>query len=296
MAENHIPDVYFLSGEKYDTPSKMSNALNYVLEYRRWSFFRYFWKRQLVGIKPSFSGDPAKCETLFHLINSIGAALKRKDVSAFICDTSNRHKKVSSNALEQIRESYCDCLDITRFDLPIFMLDGINGNYEHIVKRDGRELYLGGELPHLDGIILLSSVIAHPLCGVTGAVYNLGAGLASKRGKIKQRTLTKPRVNVDKCYFCKRCLRACPVNAIAMGDGHVVIDETQCVDCGRCVEIAKRCGISYDWNATPMHFQKMMVEYASAAADLLGRKAIFINLIAAADGAIEGLLVSRDSL
>ena len=288
--------VYSLSGKKYNTKSKLADALNYVLEYHRWPFLKNFWSRQLVGIKPSFADKCKKNDPLFNLLNSVGGSLKRKHISAFICDTSNRHKNISSNALEQIRESYCDFLENYVKELPIFMLDGINGSYESTSKVKGKEIYLGGELPHLDGLILLSTHFEHKLCGITGSIYNLGAGLASKRGKIKQHTTSKPQVNVNKCYSCKRCMHACPVNAISMQDNHVVINEKKCIDCGRCVEIARRCGISYHWNATPEHFQSLMTQYAAATLKVLSTKAIFINIIPGENQNITGVLIAKDPL
>lgn len=295
MAKQEKSNVYLVSGKEYKTNEKLAAAVNYILEYHRWPFLRNFWSRQLVGIKPSFAEKCDGRKTLFSLISSIGKALKKKKISAFICDTSNRHKKISSNALEQIRESYLDCQDFEQ-DLPVFMLDGINGSYEHCLKIKGEDIYLGGELPHLDGLVMISVLCKHPLCGITGAIYNLGAGLASKRGKIKQRTTSKPQVNVNKCYSCKRCLHACPVHAIVMGDNHVVIDEDRCVDCGRCVEIARRCGISYNWNATPEHFIESITKYASAAGKILSSKGIYVNIVTGKDESIECVLISKDPL
>ena len=296
MKNKQTSDVYFLPWKEYNTNAKLSDALNYVLDYNRLPFCRSFWSKQLVGIKPSCSKKCEQRKTFFSLVQSTGDLLKHREISAFICDTSNRHKKISSNALEQIRESYCEYMDEREQTLPIFMLDGINGSYEYTAKVKGNEVYLGGELPHIDGIIMMTSMCRHPLCGSTGALYNLGAGLASKRGKIKQRTLSKPQVNVEKCYSCKSCLHACPVNAISMKDNHVLIDEDLCVDCGRCVEIAKRCGISYHWDATPEYFQKRMIEYASAAVKILADKAIYINLIPGSDHDPEGILISKNPL
>jgi uncharacterized Fe-S center protein len=53
-----------------------------------------------------------------------------------------------------------------------------------------------------------------------------------------------------------RCVRECPSHAISIVDGHVAIESRQCVKCGRCVEIAHYGGITYDWNATPEHYNE----------------------------------------
>lgn len=38
----------------------------------------------------------------------------------------------------------------------------------------------------------------------------------------------------DDCVMCGMCAAACPVNAIATGDGKYEIDSTKCIDCGTC--------------------------------------------------------------
>ena len=38
----------------------------------------------------------------------------------------------------------------------------------------------------------------------------------------------------DKCIKCGGCIPVCPVEAISMKDGKVVIDEKKCISCGSC--------------------------------------------------------------
>jgi len=40
----------------------------------------------------------------------------------------------------------------------------------------------------------------------------------------------------DECIACGTCAGACPAEAIAEGDGKLVIDPETCVDCGTCVD------------------------------------------------------------
>ncbi len=42
------------------------------------------------------------------------------------------------------------------------------------------------------------------------------------------------RVISDACISCSACLDSCPVNAISMGDEHMVIDAGLCIDCAAC--------------------------------------------------------------
>ena len=273
------------------------SAMRSVLEHRAYHLFRSFYTKQLVGIHLSCKQPEKNKNILFPFIRDAASILKEKDTWAFICDTSNRHKNICSNALEQIETTCRDSLENLRDLLPFFMLDGINGNYEYIRRGKGGkdDAYLAGELNNLDALVVFSVPYTHDLCGVSGALFSTGAGLASKRGKIKLYTQNKPRVNVAKCYACRRCLHECPVDAISMGNRHVVIDDDKCVDCGRCVEIARRCGISYNWNATPDHFIDMMLNHSAAAMNLIHDKVIFISIIPDAEKNDKAeLLISRD--
>ncbi|MBQ6816637.1 MAG: 4Fe-4S binding protein [Clostridia bacterium] len=38
----------------------------------------------------------------------------------------------------------------------------------------------------------------------------------------------------DECINCGACAANCPVEAIAEGDEHFVIDAEKCIDCGAC--------------------------------------------------------------
>ena len=40
----------------------------------------------------------------------------------------------------------------------------------------------------------------------------------------------------DACISCGACTDACPVSAIAEGDGTYVIDADTCIDCGACAD------------------------------------------------------------
>ena len=40
----------------------------------------------------------------------------------------------------------------------------------------------------------------------------------------------------DACISCGACADQCPVEAIAEGDAHYVIDADKCISCGSCAE------------------------------------------------------------
>ena len=46
----------------------------------------------------------------------------------------------------------------------------------------------------------------------------------------------------EKCVGCKKCVKFCPMDCIAVKDGRAWIDEDECVDCGVCLKSA-RCPV-----------------------------------------------------
>ena len=48
----------------------------------------------------------------------------------------------------------------------------------------------------------------------------------------------KARINEEACNLCGECVGKCPVEAISLKDGRIVIDEKECLGCGFC---AARC-------------------------------------------------------
>jgi ferredoxin len=46
------------------------------------------------------------------------------------------------------------------------------------------------------------------------------------------------KVNKGKCTGCGDCVDVCPVEAISVENGKVVIDK-ECIECGACVNMCK---------------------------------------------------------
>ena len=44
-------------------------------------------------------------------------------------------------------------------------------------------------------------------------------------------------INKEKCLKCGACVNMCPVQAISIVNGVVVIDSKKCISCGTCASI-----------------------------------------------------------
>ncbi len=286
--------VYFVPASVRYASHRDILSLETVLAHRKYPFLSRLKKHGVVAVKSceNFAEPALPYATAFTRL------LKKSGQSAFLCGTSNRHMDYRSNGItcaHSVLEA-CDALGETA---SFMTLDGIYGEYEMSRKTHRcleRDVYLAGELPNLDGLISVCGFAPSDGLGLCGSIVNVGQGLASKKGKIHQRTTSCPRVNVKKCYACRRCVRGCPSHAISIVDGHVSIEARKCIKCGKCVEIAHYGGITYDWNASPDHYNASVAKHAKSALTVLENKVTCVNIIKRKEGhgSFAGAMVSHD--
>lgn len=253
---------------------RLQASIDNVLNFRAYRLLRIFAHEEVVGVKPCQNRAEHSLDYVAAVVNMLGT----RGVTPMVCDTTERYRDVKQNAVKRIEELAAHFTDPS---LPIVILDGIKGDHEVVVRANGDspEVCLAGELPALGGAVVVSCVEADPLAGMSAALVNLGIGFASKRGKIKHYAMDLPRVQQEKCYSCRSCLRKCPVGAIEMGDSHVVINAMRCINCGRCTEVARFGGIIYTWDATPEHFRTVVTAHARAAFNVLSHRVVCINVL-----------------
>lgn len=291
-----VPAVYHLPEEMMKSVSGAAKAVEIVLAHRGYWLLHMFKGGALVGVKPGGKD----VDEVMPFVRGTARAVYDFKQAAFICDTSSMHLSPSADGVSCMKKWLGK--GGAAGALPVVMLDGLKGGYEISGKTDKRipaGVFLAGELKNVSGMVSVSVVEPDELAGLSGAIVNLGAGLSSKRGKIIQRTMSAPRVNISKCYKCRKCIHECPVNAISMTTHGLKIDGRRCIFCGRCAEVAHYGGITFDWNATPEHFHKTVSSACSAVLDLLEGRVICINLVFGRQGRerkkhLKGVFVSRD--
>ena len=287
--------VYFIPASSLHKPDKDVLALNTVLEHQVFNLLSSFRKHGIIGVKLC-EHHPQHSAAYGHAFVSL---LKQNELSGFICNTSNRHINYKDNGIANAYTTIKIC-DKAHDAIPFMAIDGIYG--EHEISRKSHRLlkdnvYLAGELPNLDGLISVCCFDCSDQSNISSSIVNLGQGLASKKGKIYQRTTSCPQVNVHKCYACRRCVRECPSNAISIEDEHVVISKRKCIKCGKCVEIAHYGGITYDWNASIEHYDQSVTLHAKGVLALLNKKTLCVNIITRNnenDTSFVGAMISKD--
>lgn len=255
------------------SPGMLTAAIDNILNFRAYRLLRIFAHEEVVGVKPCHD----RAENTLPYVSSVVDMLRHRGVTPLVCDTTDRYRNINRNAIKRMEEL---ATHFAQPNLPIVILDGIKGEHELVVRHETLpDAHLAGELPSLGGAVMVSCVKPNALAGLSGTLVNLGAGFASKRGKIRHYAMHLPQVHQDKCYSCRRCLRECPVRAITMGASHVVIDQQRCINCGRCTEIARFGGITYAWDATPEHFRSMVTAHGRAAFQTLNHRVVCMNVL-----------------
>lgn len=302
--------VYHIPSQRNYSLEKALFSLEATLEHRMFKLLSRFRDSDLIGIKLDLFNDEHSFKVDPGYVSTVVDVIQNHSVVPFVCDTSRRYRRMHVTAPHYIQEAWKLGYAHDRINAPFLMLDGLNGQYEFAVHFDEmnqqKTAWLAGELQNIDGLIFISNLKRSELAGFNGAIYNLGVGLASRKGKIRHYTMNKPFVNATNCHTCRKCMRVCPTRAISLGEHSVIIDRNACIDCGKCVETAYFGGIRYKWNATPMHFQKKMVEHSRGTLEILKKKVLFINILnEQADGQEvtnkdqvfqESILISTDPL
>lgn len=52
--------------------------------------------------------------------------------------------------------------------------------------------------------------------------------------------------SLDSCQHCNQCIRVCPTGAICRQNNEIVIDSKKCINCGLCVTVCERKGLSVE--------------------------------------------------
>jgi uncharacterized Fe-S center protein len=145
------------------------------------------------------------------------------------------------------------------------MADGLAGNSEIKVEINAelnQTVKVAREARMTDVLIVLTHATGHIVCGFGGTIKNLGMGLASRQGKLRQHSTMAPEINKERCVLCGRCIKWCPEDAITAVDKKAFINADKCVGCGECLAVCQFDAVKFNWGAESADIQKQMAEHA----------------------------------
>ncbi|MCK4995123.1 MAG: DUF362 domain-containing protein [Candidatus Omnitrophica bacterium] len=206
---------------------------------------------------------------------------KIKSVAAkpFITETNVLYQGSRVNAVDHLMLASVHGFDPVTLGAPVIISDGFWGENAMDVKIDKKHfesVNIARPVMYFDSIVSIAHVTGHMLTGVAASLKNMGMGLASRTGKLKQHSNIKPHVKVENCTFCKRCIKHCPVEAIIEKDEKAFIKQDACIGCAECISVCKFGAIADDYGEDAKVLSEKMVEYAYGV--LLNiKKKVFFN-------------------
>jgi len=164
---------------------------------------------------------------------------------------------------------------------PIVVADGLKGFSGVKVKVNGlrlKEVEVAQAIAEADALVSLAHAKGHSRTGFGGALKNIGVGCLTKSGKAPLHLAMKPKIKVEVCNKCMKCVEFCPAKAIQLVDNHLKVIEEKCLwGCG-CWTI---CPINAITSWSEMHHPRnselsiRVADAASAIINLIGKDKVF---------------------
>lgn len=215
------------------------------------------------------------------LIKTIVDEAHRKSGNVFLTETATLYKGERENAVKHLMHAHKHGFGIEKVGAPFIMADGLTGNSEIEVAIDGireKSVKIAREIAIADVLIVVSHPTGHVQAGLGACLKNLGMGLASRAGKLRQHSAIKPEVTT-RCRFCKKCIKWCPEAAIVENGQQALVVSDKCIGCGECLTVCRYDAIKYDWGMESGQLQQRMVEHAYGVLKGKEDKCVFINVL-----------------
>ncbi len=199
------------------------------------------------------------------IVRAVVEAVKRAGGSPFLTETSTLYKGERSNAIDHLRHAFAHGFGFEAIGAPFIMADGLTGNSEQEVPIRGLlfdKVAIAREVLLADSLVAVTHATGHVGNGLAAAIKNLGMGLASRMGKLRQHSSLKPTVDPRACTFCAKCLRWCPAEAIVERGGKAFIVSEVCIGCGECLAVCRFDAVRHDWGPDIELLQRREAEHA----------------------------------
>jgi len=198
-------------------------------------------------------------------IEPVVRMIKSQGAKPFLCDSNVLYKSERDNAVDHLLLANRHGFTLENTGAPIVIADGIAGNNEIEITIDApinKKVALASEFITANSIIVVSHATGHLGVGLGASIKNLGMGMASRKGKLIQHSVSKPEINQEKCTACGICKKWCPEDCIAMYPEYAEINEDKCIGCGECLAVCRFSAVNFKWDSSSEELQKQIAEHA----------------------------------
>jgi uncharacterized Fe-S center protein len=200
----------------------------------------------------------------------------------FWTDTNTLYLGQRSNAVDHIALAEAHGFSMAETGVPVVIADGLTGRGEVRVPVPGvhsQEVGIAPAVAEAGALVVISHATGHLVAGFGGAIKNLGMGLSSRKGKLYQHSVVKPRVDEGICVGCRTCVAWCPTGAIAMRGDRAHIDPEACIGCGECLASCQIGAVQFQWRMASTGLQERMAEQAAGVARRLEGRVCYLTFV-----------------
>ena len=236
-----------------------------ILLFEKANLVNCFEAEDFIAIKTHFGEDGNTTHIPANYFPPLVDKLKNLGCKPFLTDTCVLYASERSDAVKHLHLAEKHGFTVEQTGAPIVIADGLRGSNETEVKIPGElfsEVSIATEAVTANAMIVTTHVTGHIASGIGGAIKNIGMGLASRKGKLRQHSSVKPSINGPKCTGCGSCLLWCPQVAITMNGDVAIINGEKCIGCGECLTVCRFDAVNYNWQTSSEDLQKKMTEHA----------------------------------
>ena len=216
------------------------------------------------------------------IVKVIVSMVKEKGGFPFLTETSTLYAGQRSNAIDHLVQAFSHGFTYENTGAPFIMADGLTGNSEIEIPISGiifKKVSIAREIAFTDALIAVSHATGHGGTALAACLKNIGMGLSSRKGKLRQHSSIKPYIDTVKCTFCKKCINWCPTVAIIEKAGKAYINQKKCIGCGECLAVCNFDAVKYNWGIQSADLQKRISEHALGVIQNIRGKSFFFNFL-----------------
>jgi hypothetical protein len=277
---NDSSTVFFAELSPNSTLDERTAAMKRLLEGA--GYPEMFAEPEKIGVKIHVGEKNNTTYVSPDVVRVVVLPLNDKGCLPFLTETSTLYKGQRSNAVLHVRHAHVHGFTLERTGAPFVVADGLAGNSEIEVAIPGElhsSVFIAREAVYADGLVVISHATGHMENVLGAALKNLGMGLASRKGKLRQHSAHKPKIDPELCTECRQCLRWCPEDAIVEAEGHMMILEEKCIGCGECVTVCNFDAVQGDWGSGSRDIQQQVAEHALGTLTGKEGKLFFVNCL-----------------
>ncbi|MFH1744282.1 MAG: DUF362 domain-containing protein, partial [bacterium] len=225
--------VYFAPVDAQDLESSIEEKVGRLFDAA--GLVKSVRAQDLVGIKIHFGEKGNETFVRPSRLRLVIDRLKKAGTKPFFTDTNTLYVGMRSNSVDHVRLAAEHGFTLADTGIPVLIADGIAGGDEVEVEIGGshfKRVGVASGIAAADALVVVTHVTGHCACGLGGIIKNVGMGCSSRKGKLQQHSVLKPKVEPEKCTGDFRCIRMCPADAIVKENDKARIVTETCIGCG----------------------------------------------------------------